>query len=387
MGAERRSRVCRGGGLRKGCASGQALGVARLTALPSARCGGAQAGLFALLALSCSAGPEAADGGELDAGLGRDAQVQLDADVLDAGDGGLPDAGGLVEDASAPLEGVIEVRSEEGEVTRGEVVAVYDPSLWWHPSSGLRVALADPLRFAPGLQDDSVKVVSTDDLIEVRSYVWPQPRPSAREHQRQVGLRLGRVPLDGPAYVITAHEGYHLEEDGYGDFAWDLTRTDLQGRRYTSLGAENEDYLVWDAQVFLPTAGQVVEVVRDAPDNLPGDAPPGAINNLVGVNIGGRSSLYLLHFRQGTIPAEIVVGAQLEAGTYLGRVGNSGVSLEPHLHVTLLYWYEPPTGPARYYSLPSEFGPVQVAEAPDGPAGTYEFFDPPSGVWISNPPP
>jgi hypothetical protein len=120
------------------------------------------------------------------------------------------------------------------------------------------------------------------------------------------------------------------------------------------------------------------------------------VNNRVGVWLGGAYYLYLLHFRPGTIPTSargtcepvvpgvrcVDVGASLPAGTYLGRVGNSGVTYEPHLHVTL-YFYDAADGPARSWSVPSEFADVWTAQDPSQGASFASWGVPQTGQWIS----
>jgi len=338
--------------------------------------------LATLACLACEQTPTTADAALADAGA-------LDAGSARPDTGPALDAGGL--DAAAPdaapaLSGVVRVTTTDGETHLGEVVATYDATGWWSPRPGFRLALFDSAAYAPFPADESLTVISSLDIVASTPSGWPDDRLGYRDDRRARGVVFDRSPLDEPAYVITAHEDYHLEENGYGDFAWDLVRTDASGRRFRELGATNEDYLVWDAPVFLPTAGVVFEVVADAPDNLPGDAPREAPSNLVGVRLAGGAMLYLLHFRQGSIAPEVVVGATLPQGAYLGRVGNSGVSLEPHLHVTALHWVEPEEAPPRFYSVPIEWKDVQVADAPDAPSRAVEYASPPSGVWVSSTP-
>jgi dihydrolipoamide dehydrogenase len=71
----------------------------------------------------------------------------------------------------------------------------------------------------------------------------------------------------------------------------------------------------------------------------------------------------------------------LEIGTYLGRVGNSGTSLEPHMHVVVL-WYDPDAG--RYWSVPAEFAGIHAADGPVGPSTPHDFVSPGSGTWIAS---
>jgi hypothetical protein len=47
--------------------------------------------------------------------------------------------------------------------------------------------------------------------------------------------------------------------------------------------------------------------------------------------------------------------------TYLGRAGNSGVTYEPHLHVTAYFW-DATRIPARSWRIPSEFRTLYAAK-------------------------
>ncbi len=313
----------------------------------------------------------------------------------DLGDYQAPDAArdaGASKDSAAPdaailWQGVLEVELQDGHRKKGELVAHYDSTRWWNPSPGYRVALFDSSAFKPGLADRSVQIVNSSQIVSANPSNWQSAQDNYQSALRKRNIQLRDVPLRGVSFVVTGHESYHLEEDGYGDFAWDLVKTSSVGRRFKSLGNRNEDYLVWGADVYLPTEGVVVEVISEAPDNLPGNYPPGAVNNMVGIHLGGRYYLYLLHFQQNTIPETIQVGMQLPAGAYLGRVGNSGVSLEPHLHLTLLYWFSTEQGPERYYSVPVEFSQLYLSSQPEGGGGQlFDFAVPQTGHYLSKEP-
>lgn len=311
----------------------------------------------------------------------------LDAgDAPDSSDDTRPDVGDTaadVPDMSGEALGLWRVTLSDGEEVVGEPIVTYDHNRWWEPEPTQTHALFDVSALRPFPDDRSLRFVDQATVRLIEPFVVYGRRPY-RQALRDEGIVLERSPLEVVAHVFTGHDSYHLEEQGYGDYAWDFVVTDERGTRYLGDGSTNQDYRVWGQRVVLPTAGYVVEVVRDAPDNPVGESPPlGAPNNLVGVHLGGSYYLYLLHFQQGSIPDSVAVDAYLEAGTFLGLVGNSGVTLEPHLHVTVL-WYDDQAEPARSWSVPSEFRDVWVGRTPAGSAQMVDFVDPPTGVWLSS---
>ena len=269
----------------------------------------------------------------------------------------------------------------DGSQVKGELVNTYVQEDWWHPTSKTTYALFQPQGFAPSADDRGFRFLSTPEVLSVQSPTAPELKSYA-PFLREQGIVLNTPPLTGVSHVFTHSNAYHLEEDGYGDFAWDLMQTDKSGLRFTDVGAKNEDYLVWNDPVYLPTGGVVVEVVRKEDDNTPGSYTPGAPNNMVGVHIKGAYSLYLLHFRQGTIPAYIKPGVTLPEGAYLGRVGNSGVSLEPHLHLTMLWW-DQESSPPRFWSVPIEFKNVHTRKLAERKSTLRKYATPKAGSWIS----
>ena len=276
------------------------------------------------------------------------------------------------------------------ESAEGEVIAIYDHSAWWtSPSDEITYALFDESRFAPYPDDRSVRLVRASEVFSVES----EPLGGRRSYWlalRDLGIVIDQPPLDGRFYVITGNDTYHLEENGFGDYAWDLVRTAAGGLTYRGAGFSNEDYFVWEAPIVLPTAGIVVERQDSAPDNVPGFAAPVdessscGSNNCIGVHLGGSFYLYLLHLRQGSIPDAIEVGDELPAGAPVGQVGNSGVSIAPHLHMTLL-WFDEDADPPRSWSVPAEMRNIWSSREPTD-AVEAEYVNPTAGTWLSSEP-
>lgn len=273
---------------------------------------------------------------------------------------------------------------DDGAVVVGEAFARWDQRLWWDAADRDWVAVFDPAGWDTVPDDHSVELIPLDRVAAQADVPLDVGTASWADTLYDRGVTIDANPLPQRAFVIMGNEGYHLEEDGYGDFAWDLVVTDDTGARYTGLGATVDDFLVWEQPVTLPTDGIVVEVVRDAPDHPVGSYPPGAVNNLVGVWLGGQVYLYLLHFRQDSIPLDIQPGDALRAGTFLGLVGNSGVTLEPHLHLTLMYYDLAPLAPepARTWSVPGEWTDLWVAEGPTEAGELRARASPTTGQWI-----
>jgi hypothetical protein len=92
-----------------------------------------------------------------------------------------------------------------------------------------------------------------------------------------------------------------------------------------------EEYLVYDEPVFAPCGGSVVEMKNDHPDHPAG----GEYRDTSGVNFVtlrcNKADIILAHLRRGSI--EVSIGQTLKTGNFIGTVGNSGNTEEPHLHI------------------------------------------------------
>ena len=277
----------------------------------------------------------------------------------------------------------VDVLLKSGEKVTGQLIAEYDHSGWWvNPSSEKTLAIFDGSKFGAYPDDHSFRFLSSYDVVSVSDVTLPAGTLVYRDMLRDKGMTISISPVSGgPLHVAGGNGGYHADENGNGNFAWDLVRAGEGGKSFTGTGKKNQDYLIWDAPVVLPIGGTVMAVIRDAPDNVPGQFNAGYEQNLVGVHLGGQFYLFMLHMRQGSIPASVKPGVTLPAGTVVGHVGNSGASIEPHLHLTLL-WYDEVT--KQSWSVPSEWAGMWVSSSVSGPSTKHDYLVPEAGTWISS---
>jgi hypothetical protein len=115
-------------------------------------------------------------------------------------------------------------------------------------------------------------------------------------------------------------------------YALDIVRLDRFGlRAYGLWPAELGRYHIFGEPVFAPCTGVVVQTEGQLPDQIPPQTdplhPPG---NHVRLECG-EAEVVLAHLMHASIA--VGVGQAVQAGQPIGRVGNSGLSLEPHLHL------------------------------------------------------
>lgn len=145
-----------------------------------------------------------------------------------------------------------------------------------------------------------------------------------------------RLPLEGPITVVwggaTPRTNYHVSSPAER-WAYDLVIT-IDGRSHGGEGHALTDYYTYDRTVRAPASGRVVAVHDGAADAAPGRPEPhnGGGNRIV-VEVAPAQYLVVAHLRAGSIP--VAVGQSIRQGDPVGRVGNSGNSTEPHVHLHL----------------------------------------------------
>ncbi len=143
-------------------------------------------------------------------------------------------------------------------------------------------------------------------------------------------------PLQSGRFAV-AHGGDHVLLNYHNPhpaqrYALDLVALNDHGIRARGLMPKQlADYAIQDAIVTSPCNGQVLAIQ----DGLRNNPPPAtdlahAAGNYVIVGCHGIQIL-LAHLSPGSI--QLAQGQRVTTGTPLARVGNSGNSTEPHLHI------------------------------------------------------
>lgn len=144
------------------------------------------------------------------------------------------------------------------------------------------------------------------------------------------------LPLNGPITIawggktqdVNAHVMAPDQRWGY-----DLIVTS-NGTSFRGSGRELNDYYAYGQEVLAPAAG-IVHTVHDGEPDVPiGRKGKGDdLGNHVGLQVAPDQFLYIAHMQPGSILVK--PGDRVTEGQPLGRVGNSGISSEPHVHVHL----------------------------------------------------
>ncbi len=146
-----------------------------------------------------------------------------------------------------------------------------------------------------------------------------------------------RVPLDGAVTVAwggpTREVNYHAVHPDQR-WAYDLLVTE-DGNSHRGTGDRLEDYYAYGWPVLAPAAGTVRAVLDGEPDSPVGRrrGPTRVAGNHVVLEVAPNEFLFVNHLQPGTL--SVRVGDGVNAGQELGRVGNSGSSSEPHVHIHL----------------------------------------------------
>jgi murein DD-endopeptidase MepM/ murein hydrolase activator NlpD len=140
----------------------------------------------------------------------------------------------------------------------------------------------------------------------------------------------GYAVLQGGNSFVTNPFHHWFPSDRYG---LDLVKLNALGNRARGLSpGALSDYASYGVDVHSPCAGIVEEVVDGVPDNAPGETDADHISGNHVLLRCGPLRVLLAHLRPASVA--VIAGAPVRGGQLIGRIGNSGNTNEPHLHVS-----------------------------------------------------
>lgn len=159
--------------------------------------------------------------------------------------------------------------------------------------------------------------------------LWPPTTPVRLAFPLAAGVAY--VGQGGANTALNYHHSHHSQA-----YALDILALNPAGLHAWGLApSDPAAYAVWGRAVHAPCAGTVVEAADGLADQRPPetntDQPAG---NHVVIRCEATSpavDVLLAHLGQGSVAVQ--QGTRVEAGQVVGRVGNTGNTSEPHLHV------------------------------------------------------
>jgi len=162
-----------------------------------------------------------------------------------------------------------------------------------------------------------------------------------------------------PVIDLPVHGTWKLvKSPGHARFAFDLAvvgnhsyQTLSKSRLHHLLGRTGVyDSYSWSRPIYAPNAGTVVRASDGRPDrhqlsllrdlwsmfSSRPDPQRDGLGRFAGNHViirGAGSYIFLAHLQRGSL--QVNEGEKVKAGQPIGRVGNSGYTLEPHLHLQL----------------------------------------------------
>jgi hypothetical protein len=122
-------------------------------------------------------------------------------------------------------------------------------------------------------------------------------------------------------------------------FAIDWEQIDPENRVVKGDPKLLSNYVIYGREVLAVADGTVVSSRNDLPEQVPGALPKGitidqADGNFVVLDIGGGNYVLYAHMQPGSVTVK--AEAKVRRGDVLGKVGNTGNTQAPHLHLHVM---------------------------------------------------
>ncbi len=190
----------------------------------------------------------------------------------------------------------------------------------------------------------AIRFTRTDDILRLLFYaaVGAFFLVMAVQATRSFAHRGSAIDLSFPLQGIEWYVGQGGSSSwlnthygaGAQSYALDIVALDAFGRRASGILPKRlEAYAVFDQPVHAPCGGRVVSATDGHPDLTPPERDSKNIaGNYVAIACDGLdATVFLGHLRQGSVVPTL--NSVVAKGEQIGRVGNSGNTTEPHLHI------------------------------------------------------
>ncbi len=216
-------------------------------------------------------------------------------------------------------------------------------------SVGVDVDVIVPAGAAPATVTNHIKYALQPDSTSAALVTDPSIEGPEVTVDRSPAIGIA-PPLKGDGWLATSacctpnvHRSLRVAVDGQRietpeTFAVDWALIE-NNRVSEGDGSRNEDFYDFGKDVLAVADSTVVKVIDGQPNQSPtATFVPTDITqyggNQVMLEIAPNVYVWYAHLQPGTIPVK--VGDQVKTGTLLGKIGNSGPSAGPHLHLGVL---------------------------------------------------
>ncbi|MEH7238813.1 M23 family metallopeptidase [Bacillus sp. JJ1562] len=137
------------------------------------------------------------------------------------------------------------------------------------------------------------------------------------------------VAQGGNHVMLNYHQAHPSQE-----YALDIIKLNTIGTRANGLYPEElRKYKIYEDDLYSPCNGKVVSMQNNSPDLIPPKSDP---QNTKGNHVTllcehHDATILIAHMQKGSVV--VAEGDKVKTGQKLGKVGNSGNTSEPHLHI------------------------------------------------------
>lgn len=232
-----------------------------------------------------------------------------------------------------------------------EVARRLQPAGFREPSSTMAASSDSLLFIHVTLADGQTVPQQLTHRVRMRAEAAPPGQQEITETGGETAVDTQPVvvigpPLRGERYIsadsccdATRHTRAALPVNGRvwiaQRFAVDWEQVDEEGRVYRGASTDVASYNIYGKDVLAVADATVASVIDDLPNEVPGKMPTNipiekADGNSIVLDLGsGRYALYA-HLKPGSV--KVHAGDTVKRGQTIALVGNSGNTLEPHLH-------------------------------------------------------